>query len=389
MFHTSILDTDLYKLTQQNAVLKLYPDMKVSYIFINRDKRAFPDGFQKELRKILLGYQGLRLTKDEKDFLREKCYYLSPAYIDFLSGYQYDPTEVSIIQYGPDLHITIEGYWYRTILWEVPLMQTISELFFKMTGEKIYDDDKQHEVNKNKGELLKANDIYFSEFGSRRRYSYLVQRTVINDLKCSAGANLIGTSNIHMAHIYNLTPMGTVAHEWFQAHAALYGYRMANERAMNAWIQTYKGDLGISLSDTFTTGVFLKTFDKFYARLFDGVRQDSGDPIDWVDKIVEKYKSLRIDPASKAALFSDGLSGIDQIVEIKNESDKGGIKPRFGIGTWFTNDVGVKPLNIVIKLSNCKVGDEWIPTVKLSDVATKHTGEANAIKLCKTTLGLE
>ena len=139
---TSILDNDLYKLTMQHAVVNLFPHAKVKYNFINRGQTKFPDGFAEKLRKAINSMSNLKLQDDEKQFLKKKCYYLPPTYIDFLSGYQYDPSEIGVIQSGSDLQISIEGYWYRTILWEVPLMAMISEIYFEMTGAKSYEESK-------------------------------------------------------------------------------------------------------------------------------------------------------------------------------------------------------------------------------------------------------
>lgn len=391
-YHASILDTDLYKLTMQWAVLSQYPSLQVRYDFINRDNREFPDGFGKALKAIIEDFKGYRLLPDEKKFLREQCYYLPPAYPDFLEGYRYDPNEVTIVQKGHKLQVTIQGYWYRTILWEVPLMATISELYFQMTGFE-RDAKKCLDVNIQKFKAIDATDISFSEFGTRRRFSYENQLNMLEDAKKYTHGNLLGTSNVYLAYLYNLIPMGTHAHEFFSAHGAMFGYEMATKTALDAWIKVYQGDLGIALPDTFTTDVFLRSFNTFYAKLFDGVRHDSSDPIRFTDKIVEHYKSLRINPISKVILFSDNLNSIEGLQKINNHC-RNKIGARCGIGTWLSNHVlnsnneRAKPLNMVIKLTGCLISGKWVPAIKLSDEPTKNTGNKSAIKLCKQTLGI-
>jgi nicotinate phosphoribosyltransferase len=364
--------------------------VKARYTFKNRDGREFPEGFAKRLREIVDFYRSddMMLQLDEHDFFREKCYYLNPVYLDFLRGYRYDPTEVTIKQTGPKLEVTIEGYWYRTVLWEVPLMATISELYFEMTGQTIDDEATRHLTNLNKAAKLVSIDVCFSEFGTRRRFSFENQDQMVVDMKNLSRSHMLGTSNVFLAMIHDLTPMGTVAHEFYSAHGAMFGYRMANEMANEAWVKVYQGDLGTALTDTFTTDAFFKSFSTKYAKLFDGVRQDSGDPIVFIDKAVGHYQKLRINPMYKYAMFSDNLKSIEQIKAI-HDACQGRIVDRYGIGTWLSNDVGVKPLNMVIKLTEIDFGEGWIPTVKLSDDPGKNTGHSNAIKLCKESLNID
>ena len=386
MYHTDILDTDLYKLTMQMAICRLYPRVKARYTFINRDGREFPAGFGNCLREIIDGFKSLKLTTDGRDFIREKCYYLDPLYIDFLAGYRYNPKEVTIEQECQKLIISIEGYWYRTVLWEVPLMETISELYFEMTkqgdGEEILT-----VRNKAKAEALDDAGAKYSEFGTRRRKSFINQNNVIISLKKNGRGSMLGTSNVYFAMTCDLIPMGTQAHEWTQYHGARYGYKMANEMALEAWTQVYQGDLGTALSDTFTTDVFLKSFGTKYAKLFDGVRQDSGDPLVFVEKIIKHYEKMRVNPLFKMAMFSDNLKSTEQIKAI-HDACNGRIIDRYGIGTWLSNDCGVKPLNMVIKLTEVDFGQGRVPTVKLSDDIGKNTGDSTEVTLCKQVLGI-
>lgn len=384
----SFLDNDFYKFTMQNAVVKLFPRAKVRYQFINRNKTPFPDGFAEELRRHIHGMSTLRLTPDEKKFLTEKCYYLDPTYLDFLMGYRYDPSEVGVIQKNGELQISIEGYWYRTILWEVPLMSMISELYFKMTGEEILEEHKIIDLARKKAVRYNMLAVQVADFGTRRRYSYENHDRIVKALTNYGKSSFIGTSNVHFAHKYGITPIGTHAHEWFMFHSAKYGYKMTNKLGLENWVNVYRGDLGIALSDTFTTDVFFKAFDTKFAKLFDGVRQDSGNPLEFADKTIEHYKNLKIDPNSKTIIFSDGLN--PDIVQKIAEHCRNKIKMSFGIGTNFTNDVGVKALNIVIKMVEAKAeGQDWEPVIKLSDSPGKHTGEAQPIQLCKEVLNIK
>lgn len=234
-----------------------------------------------------------------------------------------------------------------------------------------------------------------ADFGTRRRYSFENQLEVCSDLKKMFGSDafFIGTSNVYIAMLLNIKPEGTHAHEWFMFMAARYGYKMANTMALKHWTDVYHGDLGIALSDTYTTDVFFRTFDKMSAKLFDGVRQDSGDPYTFVDKTVAKYESLNIKPSSKVIVFSNALT-TESAVAIRDYCIKSGkdIGSGFGIGTHLSNDVGVKPLNIVIKMVAAQAipnSTEWISTVKLSDDEGKHTGSEQEVQLCIDTLRIQ
>jgi len=381
----SLLDNDFYKFTMQCAVVKLFPSEVVKYDFINRGKHEYPEGFADELKKAVNAMSQLRLTKEEKQFLKKTCPYLDLPYIDFLEGYRYDPSEVQIKQEGTSLEVQVSGLWYRTILWEVPLLCLISELYYSMKGLQREDDETIIQKTIEKEKKFKTLQVPFAEFGTRRRHSYRVHRLVMQALTSMEDSTFTGSSNVHMAMLYNVKPIGTHAHEWFMFHAAEYGFKMANSLSLEHWVDVYRGDLGVALSDTYTTDVFFQQFDKKFAKLFDGVRHDSGDPIEFANKTIEHYKKHGINPLFKYIIFSDALN--PEKVEEITKACRGRIGISFGIGTNLTNDVGLAPSNIVIKLISVKgINNEWIPTVKLSDEKGKYTGDPKMIELAKEFL---
>lgn len=382
----SVLDTDLYKITMGNMVMMKFHNLKVRYNFIDRSSMVYPQGFAEELTRQVKLMENLYLTDEEKTFLEEKCDYLSPVYLDFLKGYRFDSNEVKISQdLEGKLSILVEGYWYRTIYWEVPLMALVSELYFKMTGQNpVIDEQKDVE----KIRLFEKHNAYFADMGSRRRFSFENHDRIVRIFKENSNSIFVGTSNVHLAMKYDVPVLGTYGHELVMVHGAIYGYKMANCLTMKNWLEIYdEGKIGTVLPDTYTTDVFLKSFNYKYTSLFKNIRQDSGDPFEFTDKVVEHYKSLGIDPMTKGIIFSDGLNP-ELACKIK-EYCVGKIKSSFGIGTNFTNDVGVKPLNIVIKISGVLVNGEWADSVKLSDNPGKSTGNLEEVEICKKSLKIE
>ena len=369
-----------------NAVMQLYPNAVVRYDFFNRGKTEFPKDFDKLLKYEVQDMRNWPLLEQrEKNWLKKNCPFLPDTYIDLLAGYHFDPNEVNISQDNGELKIYIVGPWYKTILWEVPLMALISELYFKEIG--CVPNPDYINVAAKKGKELEEIGAYFADFGTRRRFSFVVHSHVVKKLK--EFKTFVGTSNVYLAMKNDIKPIGTEAHEFQQFHAAKYGYRIANSITLGKWIDVYHGDLGIALTDTFTTDDFFKSFDMMYAKLFDGLRHDSGDPVTFTKKAIKHYESLGIDPITKTIIFSDGLN----VKEVKtiHEFCKGKIKDAYGIGTNLSNDVGAEPLNIVIKMTAAKPEGKgkWIQTCKLSDIPGKHTGDPNAIKLCKEVLGIQ
>lgn len=378
-------DNDLYKFTTMNAIQKLYPTAMVRYSFINRGNTTFPEGFAERLRKEIDSMAGLTLSRDEENFIISKCYYFDPVFIDLLKGYRFDPSEVTVHQNGGETDIRIEGLWYRTVLWEVPVLSLVSELYYKMNGiEPIQVEERAVE----KAERMNELKAEYSDFGTRRRFSFEVHDRVIATLKQHSGEYFKGTSNVYLAMKHDLYPIGTHPHEWFMFHGAEFGYRSANEKALDAWVEVYNGYLGTALSDTYTTDNFFTSFSTLHAKLFDGIRQDSGDPLLFTDRAVEFYLNNRTDPTTKTIVFSDALN-MEKISKIRDHV-KGRIHDVYGIGTYLSNDTGVKPLNIVIKLTGSKIrpSDKYHPTVKLSDDPGKYVGDTEEIDLCLRLLKL-
>ena len=386
----SVLDTDLYKFTTSYAYSKLYPRAYGQFRFIDRGKTTYPQGFAEELKKEIQEMSKLALTKDEASFLYRELPYLPPTYIDFVRGFRFDPEEVKVEQDAEgNLSIIAEGLLYRVTLWETPILALVSELYYKMLGAQP-DIEYTERTIISKARKLAEHGITFSMFGMRRRFSAAIEDRVTELLKEHAAGYLFGTSNVYYAYKHGLRVSGTHPHEWIQFHGAMFGYKMANYMAMEDWINVYDGDLGTVLTDTYTTDVFMRNFSKNHAMLFTSLRHDSGDPLQFTEKVIARYRELRVDPTIKYIIFSDGLDP-ERAIEIANYC-KGRIGASFGIGTNFSNDVGngVRPMNIVMKLWKCKMTEKerWNPCVKLSDVDGKHTGEPEEIELAQRTLGL-
>jgi nicotinate phosphoribosyltransferase len=264
----------------------------------------------------------------------------------------------------------------------------ISELFYASQNLIRIDDDEVKRITKEKIEKYNALGVVILEFGTRRRHSYKVHSLVNETLDAFGATSFLGTSNVHLAMLQGKKPSGTHAHEWFMYHASQYGFKVANAISLENWTKVYGGDLGIALTDTYTTDVFFEQFNKKFSKLFDGVRQDSGDPIEFAKKTIAHYEQMGIDPKSKIIVFSDSLN-FDKVKAIADFC-RGKIKMSFGIGTNFSNDVGLPAMNMVIKLTDTKPeNSHWEGAVKLSDEKNKHTGTPKMIALAKQVLGIE
>lgn len=377
---TSLLDTDFYKFSMMQAVNNQYPTAGAEYKFVCRNK-DIKLGFLKEEVKKEINSIHTSLQKEERDFLANKTLLNKDfCYSDVFNAME----QREICVYGSDdLTINICGQWNNTILWEVPILSIVNELYFRHTTN-FEDIRKEGEKRlKDKVDMLKDYpDIKIFEFGTRRRYSKQWQEYVIKYLveNCK---NLKGTSNIYFAKKFGINPVGTVAHEWFSAHINLVDrIENAQKRALYVWLQEYKGSLDIALTDTFTSDAFFQDFDSVLSNTYSGLRQDSGCPFEFGEKAIKHYENMGIDPNTKVIIFSDSLD-IPKVIEIyKYFKDK--IMVSFGVGTNLTNDLGIKSLNIVIKL----VKLNGRPVVKLSDNPEKAIGDKGLINKIRKIYGV-
>ncbi|KAG0350639.1 nicotinate phosphoribosyltransferase [Podila minutissima] len=421
---TSILDNDLYKFTMQQAVRQHYPDTPCDYNFTNRSPHIarLPLKSLAWLRQKIDDMAHLHLTPSERSFLETKCPYLTANYLDWLQHeFRFNPQEQIKIDWRAvpstvapssaastenqgaqnqqiDVDITIAGDWHQVILYEVPILALVSEAFFRF-GDQDWTYDGQVELATQKSQRLCQAGAKFAEFGTRRRRDYETQRLVLEGLIAGSpslstagptGGFLTGTSNLHFAHVMNLTPIGTMAHEWFMGTAAiLQDASQANKVALARWAETYPAQvLGIALTDTFTTKAFLATFKGEIARDWIGVRHDSGDAFNFMERMIVHYdQDPLVGPElrrTKKIVFSDGLN-TELAIRLQHAAEERGIQATFGIGTHFTNDYRhakdpskshSAAMNIVIKLHSCH-GQEC---VKLSDDQGKESGNPAAVE---------
>lgn len=376
----SILDTDLYKFTTSYAYMKLYPDAEGTFTFNDRDDTVYNEEFLKELRMELAKLSSLKMTPEEFNFCKT-IRFIPECYWEWLRGFRFNTSkmEVSLDEDG-HLHIIVTDKLYKATLYEVPILAIVSALRNKMLGNNILITDILGRLAP-KIALSNQNQLKFSEFGTRRRFSYIVQDIVIDYIKNNS-IYCTGTSNVHFAMKYGMNVMGTHPHEWFMFHGAVFGYQQANYLALEDWVSVYDGDLGIALTDTYGSEVFFRNFSRKHAKLFDGVRQDSGDEFKFVMQAIARYKELGVDPATKTIVFSNALT-FPKALEIQQYCGNR-IRCSFGIGTNLTNDTGYKPSNIVMKLTWCCINSnqKGRECVKLSDDAGKHTGSAEEINNC-------
>lgn len=386
MIIKSILDTDLYKFTTSYAYMKLFPQAVGTFEFKDRDNTEYTEEFVEQLRIELYNLAQVRLTSDEFEFMNS-IRFIPRHYWEWLSQFTFNPSKVQIfLDEEKHLHIIAKDYLYKVSLYEVPILAMVSELRNRMLGYKV---NIPVMLNKLESKIKRSNQsgIYFSEFGTRRRFSYNIQEEVIKYIK-EKSIYCTGTSNCYFAMKYDMKPMGTHPHEWFMFHGAMYGYRQANYMALENWVNVYDGDLGIALTDTYTSNVFIKNFSRKQAKLFDGVRCDSGDEYEFVNKMIARYKELGIDPTTKTIIFSNALD-FEKAEDIALYCMTR-IRASFGIGTNLTNDTGFKPSNIVMKLTSCQMNSNQpvYDCVKLSDDEGKHTGRAMEVNSCLAELGL-
>ncbi|CAH0530880.1 Nicotinate phosphoribosyltransferase [Allocatenococcus thiocycli] len=381
----SALDFDVYKVNMMSAVAALYPDAMVSYKFIVRSEEDLSD-LLPEVEAEILKLQDLRFTDDEIKYMKSVAPYLKPEFVDALRHFRFNPqNDVSLHNKTmPDgssqLRITISGLWKETILYETIIMSIVSEVRSRLRWSDIplkqFQTVLQDKVSYLKSELKRRNisSFKFSDMSTRRRFSFEAQRTMLEYLCQELPDCLTGTSNYHLAREMDLTPIGTVAHEWFMGHQALVNVRDSQKIALQRWQEMFNGALGIALTDTIGIDAFLKDFDEELSNAYFGVRHDSGCPYAWGEKMIEHYRSLDIDPKTKTLVFTDGLN-FEQALDIC-EHFQGRVQVSFGIGTFLANDMGeyindkgtaYKPLSMVIKMVSCNDS----PVAKISDEPEK------------------
>ncbi|AXT73246.1 nicotinate phosphoribosyltransferase [Vibrio sp. dhg] len=381
----SALDFDVYKVNMMSAVAALYPDAMVSYKFIVRSEEDLSD-LLPEVEAEILKLQDLRFTDDEIKYMKSVAPYLKPEFVDALRHFRFNPqNDVSLHNKTmPDgssqLRITITGLWKETILYETIIMSIVSEVRSRLRWSDIplqqFQTVLQDKVSYLKSELKRRNisSFKFSDMSTRRRFSFQAQRIMLEYLCQELPDCLTGTSNYHLAREMDLTPIGTVAHEWFMGHQALVNVRDSQKIALQRWQEMFNGALGIALTDTIGIDAFLKDFDEELSNAYFGVRHDSGCPFAWGEKMIQHYESLNIDPMTKTLVFTDGLN-FEQALDIC-EHFQGRVQVSFGIGTFLANDMGeyindkgtaYKPLSMVIKMVSCNDS----PVAKISDEPEK------------------
>jgi nicotinate phosphoribosyltransferase len=380
MIITSLLDTDLYKFTMMQVVLHQFPGAQVEYKFKCRNAGVNLAQHVEEIRAEIAKLCSLQFSEEELSYLRSMRF-IKSDFVDFLGLFKLNEKYITLtLQADGQLDIVVKGPWLHTILFEIPVLAIVNEVYFKnhSTPRSMSDGQQRllHKISLLKAPALK--ELKIADYGTRRRYSRVWQDEVLRTLarelgKVSADGStgqFAGTSNVHYARTLGLTPLGTMAHEYLQAAQAL-GPRLRDSQtyAFESWAKEYRGDLGIALSDVYGMSAFLRDFDMYFCKLFDGARHDSGDPFSWGERMIEHYKLNRVDPRTKTLIFSDGLT-VPRTIELY-ERFKGRCLLAFGIGTNLTNDLGDppehEPLQIVMKMVRCN----GQPVAKLSDTPGK------------------
>ncbi|MFZ5221858.1 nicotinate phosphoribosyltransferase [Enterobacter cloacae] len=364
VLHT-LLDTDAYKLHMQQAVFHHYYDVDVAAEFRCRGDDLLGI-YADSIREQVDAMQHLTLQDDEYQWLSGLPFFKAD-YLNWLRDFRYKPEQVTVTNDNGKLDIRLEGPWREVIMWEVPLLAVISELAHRYRSPETGVTQALGALeNKLAGFATLTDGLDMSrfrlmDFGTRRRFSRDVQRAIVERLQQEPW--FVGTSNYDLARRLNLTPMGTQAHEWFQAHQQISPDLANSQRAaLAAWLDEYPNQLGIALTDCITMDAFLRDFGPEFAERYQGLRHDSGDPVEWGEKAIAHYQKLGIDPMSKVLVFSDNLDLAKAVELYRHFSTR--VNLSFGIGTRLTCDIPqVKPLNIVIKLVECN----GKPVAKLSD----------------------
>jgi nicotinate phosphoribosyltransferase len=381
MIIQSLLDTDLYKFTMMQVVLHHFPGARVEYRFKCRNPGIDLARFANEIRDEVRGLCSLHFQDAELAYLRSMRF-IKSDFVDFLGLFRLNEKYISITpRPSGELEISIAGPWLHTILFEIPVLAIVNEVYFRNTQKEPGIAEGRRRLDTKIGQLQAEDlaDLKIADYGTRRRFSKTWHEEVLRTLSerlgavtapAQAGARLpqfAGTSNVLFAMKLGLLPLGTMAHEYLQACQAL-GPRLRDSQVFGfeSWAREYRGDLGIALSDVYGMSAFLRDFDLYFCKLFDGARHDSGDPFQWGERMLAHYIANRVDPRTKTLIFSDSLT-VPRTIELYRQF-RGRCQLAFGIGTNLTNDLGWEPLQIVIKMIRCN--DQ--PVAKLSDTPSKN-----------------
>ena len=393
----SILENDLYKFSMGHYYQMMYPEAVGTFTFKDRNNLVLSDMFLVHLQNELMNLNELALTDDECEWAIANIPYIPRHYWEWLKTFRFDSHKIHAwLDEDKHLRIEVTDVIYKVTMYEIPILAIVSEMYYKYHAINLSNFDYQvTNPLRKKIAVAKENGFCFSEFGMRRRYSHVVEDRVCEILSKEC-PNCAGTSTVYFAKKYGLKPIGTMAHELFMATAALTSPKEANFIVMENWVKVYDGNLGTVLTDTYTVNEFLRSFSMKLAKLYDGVRHDSGCPFEFGDKIIKKYESYGIDPMSKSIIFSDSLD-FEKCAELKKYFE-GRIKVSFGIGTNLTNDLydvdmgfRIKPMNIVMKLKDFQVNPRQpkYGCVKLSDVPAKAIGTPEDIADYKYQVGIK
>lgn len=382
-------DNDLYTFTCMYYILQKYPRAETEYQFFDRNRTCYPKGFDALLCEQMERLADVVITDEERGFMTRSFPFLPYWFINvFLRGFRFNPAELTISQDEEGhLDIRVKGKWWSTIIWEMPILATISELMHILNGDATkYDADAEYEKSLFKGRRIWESGLTLGDMGTRRRFSFDHQERVINaliqsyaEVKQETEGNcgkFTGTSNVYFAMKKNIPCLGTMSHQCISFEEIVSGVFECNYNVMSKWSEVYDGNVGIFLYDCFGDRVFFNNLSKRMAMTFCGLRIDSGVEEEQVDLIVEKYKQLGIDPMTKQAVFSNGLD-IERAVEIHRYC-QGKITDSYGVGTYLTCDVtDSSPMNIVVKLIRGRITEsrEWHPCVKLSCDKGKTLGD--------------
>ena len=368
----SLLETDLYKFTMWQTMLHRHPQAQAEYRFVCRNAPAFPlSELLDEVNAQLDHLCALSFTEDELAYIGG-LRYIKGDFVDFLRIFRFQRRFVraSAAADGHTLEIVAEGPQVHVMGFEIYVLAIVNELYFRRADHAAALAEGRTRLQAKIAALrefgarepVRAHPFEFFDFGVRRRFSHEWHREVLVTLKREVPEYFKGASDVLFARDLGIVPIGTMAHEYLQTFQTL-GVRLRDfqRAALEAWVQEYRGDLGTALTDVVGMDAFLADFDLYFAKLFDGLRHDSGDPFVWGEKALAHYEKLRVDARTKRLVFSDGLDFEKSFALYRHFADRAPCG--FGIGTNLTNDMGLKTLHIVMKLTSAN----GQPVAKLSD----------------------